>query len=129
MVPRLTISGPAEVVACYAKLEPAASTRQVDLGPPGRGGFSVIHLGYNAARPPIGRQGGPWRRFPAGGRTVFHHVYFLSRSSSSIEIPCGPRMKQMRTPGRVVVGSLVNSTPLALISAATASISFTLSPR
>src|ERR1700678_3535999 len=27
---------PAEVVACYAKLEPAASTRQVDHGAPGR---------------------------------------------------------------------------------------------
>ena len=56
-------------------------------------------------------------------------AYFLSRSSSSIEMPCGPRMKQMRTPGRIVVGSLVNSTPLALISAATASMSFTVSPK
>jgi hypothetical protein len=57
------------------------------------------------------------------------HANFLSRSSSSIEMPCGPRMKQMRTPGRIVVGSLVNSTPLALISAATASMSFTVSPK
>ena len=57
------------------------------------------------------------------------HAYFLSRSRSSIEIPCGPRMKQMRTPGRMVVGSRVNSTPLALISAATASMSFTASPK
>ncbi len=52
------------------------------------------------------------------------HAYFLSRSRSSIEMPCGPRRKQMRTPGRIVVGSFVNSTPLALISAATASMSF-----
>lgn len=56
-------------------------------------------------------------------------VYFWSRSSNSIEMPCGPRMKQMRTPGRMVVGGLVNSTPLALISAATASMSFTVSPK
>ena len=34
------------------------------------------------------------------------HAYFLSRSSSSTEMPCGPRMKQMRTPGRMVVGLL-----------------------
>ena len=47
------------------------------------------------------------------------------RSSSSIEMPCGPRMKQMRTPGRTVVGSLVNSQPLALSSAATASMPLT----
>ncbi len=26
-------------------------------------------------------------------------------------MPCGPRRKQMRTPGLIVVGSLVNSTP------------------
>src|SRR5919201_4284498 len=57
------------------------------------------------------------------------HAYFGSRSRSSIEIPCGPRMKQMRTPGLIVVGSLVNSTPLPLISAATASMSFTVSPK
>ena len=44
-------------------------------------------------------------------------------------MPCGPRMKQMRTPGRMVVGSFVNSTPLALISVATASMSFTVSPK
>src|SRR4051794_28710817 len=57
------------------------------------------------------------------------HAYFLSRSKSSTEMPCGPRMKQMRTPGRMVVGSLVNSTPFALISAATASMSLTASPK
>nr|GAJ35988.1 hypothetical protein BDOA9_0152000 [Bradyrhizobium sp. DOA9] len=56
-------------------------------------------------------------------------VYFLSRSSSSIEMPSGPRMKQMRTPGRMVVGSRVKATPLALISAATASMSFTVKPK
>ena len=59
----------------------------------------------------------------------FSYEYFLSRSSSSIEMPCGPRMKQMRMPGRMVVGSFVNSTPLALISAATASMSFTVNPK
>src|SRR5204862_1475594 len=31
--------------------------------------------------------------------------YLASRSSSSIEMPCGLRMKQMRTPGRIVTGS------------------------
>jgi hypothetical protein len=68
---------------------------------------------------------------PAPDRALapFPHVYFLSRSSSSTEMPCGPRMKQMRTPGRMVVGSFVNSTPFALISAATASMSFTVSPK
>src|SRR5712672_791972 len=38
-----------------------------------------------------GAPGQPARRFS--------YAYFLSRSSSSIEMPCGPRMKQMRTPG------------------------------
>src|SRR4051794_29465132 len=69
-----------------------------------------------------------WCRAAAFG-FEFVYAYFLSRSSSSTEMPCGPRMKQMRTPGRMVVGSLVNSTPLALISAATASMSFTVKPK
>ena len=50
-------------------------------------------------------------------------------TKSSIEMPCGPRIKQMRTPGRIVVGGFVNSTPFALISAATASMSFTVRPK
>ena len=51
------------------------------------------------------------------------------RSSSSIDTPSGARMKQTRTPGRTVVGSRVNSTPLALRSAAMASIPLTESPK
>src|SRR5262247_4344141 len=51
------------------------------------------------------------------------------RSSSSIETPSGARMKQTRTPGRTVVGSRVNSTPLALSSAAIASMPLTDSPK
>src|SRR5262249_29344483 len=56
-------------------------------------------------------------------------THTVLRSNSSIEIPCGPRMKQIRTPGRTVVGSLVNSTPLPLSSAATASMPLTVSPK
>ncbi len=48
------------------------------------------------------------------------------RSSSSIDTPSGPRMKQTRVPGRTVVGSRVNSTPLALRSAAIASMPVTV---
>lgn len=44
-------------------------------------------------------------------------------------MPCGPRRKQIRTPGRMVIGSRVNSTPLALSDAATASMSRTESPK
>ncbi|MGY4338206.1 hypothetical protein ACVWW3_003112 [Bradyrhizobium sp. LM2.9] len=31
-----------------------------------------------------------------------------------MEMPSGPRMKQMRTPGRIVVGSRVKVTPFGL---------------
>jgi hypothetical protein len=41
----------------------------------------------------------------------------------------GPRKKQMRNPGRMVRGSMVNSTPLALSSAATASTPLTVRPK
>src|SRR5437899_1464336 len=58
------------------------------------------------------------------GVAVFQ-AYLLSRSSSSTEMPCGPRMKQMRTPGRMVVGSLVNSTP-SLANSAGGGIAFQL---
>ncbi len=51
------------------------------------------------------------------------------RSRSSIDTPSGARMKQTRTPGRTVVGSRVNSTPLLLSSAAMASMPFTLRPK
>jgi hypothetical protein len=56
-------------------------------------------------------------------------TYLSSRSRSSIEMPCGPRRKQMRVPGRMVVTSLVNSTPFAFSSAATASMPLTASPK
>ena len=51
------------------------------------------------------------------------------RSSSSIWTFCGPRRKAMRTPGRIVFGSTVNSAPFCLSSATTASIPSTRSPR
>src|SRR3954471_22394678 len=51
------------------------------------------------------------------------------RSSSSIETPCGARRKATRTPGRTVVGSRLNSAPLALSSATTASMPLTSSPK
>jgi hypothetical protein len=101
--------------------------------PPGRSRFSVIHSAVSRwlGGRSVGK--GPCCLISQGSRRIglraLLQTYFLSRSSSSIEMSCGPRMKQMRTPGRMVVGSLVNSTPLALISAATASISFTLSPK
>ena len=101
-------------------------------------GYDLRHSGVGSAVMP---KRGRWRqrdRFVGrvapdadldNRRVPFSYAYFLSRSNSSIEMPCGPRMKQMRTPGRMVVGSLVNSTPLALISAATASMSFTVNPK
>ena len=55
--------------------------------------------------------------------------YFGSRSNSSIETPSGPRIKQIRTPGRTVVGSRVNSTPFFFSSAATASMPLTVRPK
>jgi hypothetical protein len=55
--------------------------------------------------------------------------YFGSRSKSSIETPSGPRIKQIRTPGRTVVGSRVNSTPFFFNSAATASMPLTARPK
>src|SRR6516162_9030193 len=51
------------------------------------------------------------------------------RSSSSIDTPSGARKKATRTPGRTVVGSRVNSAPLALSSATTASMPLTVSPK
>ena len=57
------------------------------------------------------------------------HVYFGSRSSSSIEMPCGPRRKQILMPGRGTCGGLLNSTPLPLSSAAMASMPLTASPK
>src|SRR5579885_208202 len=56
-------------------------------------------------------------------------VYLASRSSNSMETPCGPRKKQILMPGRGLCGSLVNSTPLALSSAAMVSMPDTASPK
>jgi hypothetical protein len=50
------------------------------------------------------------------------------RSSNSICTFCGPRRKAMRTPGRIVLGSTVNSAPLCFSSATTASMPSTRSP-
>ena len=50
------------------------------------------------------------------------------RSSSSIWTFCGPRKKAMRTPGRMVFGSTVNSAPFCFSSATTASMPSTRSP-
>ena len=41
---------------------------------------------------------------------------------------CGPRRKAMRTPGRIVFGSTVNSARFCLSSATTASLPSTRSP-
>src|SRR6185437_4174995 len=51
------------------------------------------------------------------------------RSTSSMLTFCGPRRNAIRTPGRTVVGSIVNSAPLALSSATAASIPLTARPR
>ena len=56
-------------------------------------------------------------------------TYFGSRSSSSMEMPCGPRRKQILMPGRGIVGSMVNSTPFFLRSAAMASMPETARPK
>ena len=50
------------------------------------------------------------------------------RSSSSIWTFCGPRKKAMRTPGRMVFGSTVNSAPFCFSSVTTASMPSTRSP-
>jgi hypothetical protein len=52
----------------------------------------------------------------------------LSRCSSSIETFSGPRTNAMRTPGRIVVVSMVKSTPFAFSSATVVSISATRRP-
>src|SRR5450759_1540287 len=71
------------------------------------------------------------RRPPGRGRLITARVqeYFGSRSSSSIEMPCGPRRKQIFLPGRGECGSLVNSTPFFLRSAAMASMPETARPK
>src|SRR3974390_1207004 len=56
-------------------------------------------------------------------------VYFGSRSTSSIDMPCGPRRKQILMPGRGECGSLVNSTPFFFRSAAMESMPETARPK
>ena len=71
--------------------------------------FTVDAATAKARRPPMGAwtsaRGERQLPLPQG-------AYFGSRSSNSIDTPSGARMKQMRTPGRIVVGSRVNSKPL-----------------
>ncbi len=62
-----------------------------------------------------------------GGPIIARHASL--RSTSSIDAPSGPRRKQMRTPGRLSVGSIVNSAPLALSSATRLSRSSTRRPK
>jgi hypothetical protein len=50
------------------------------------------------------------------------------RSSNSIWTFCGPRRKAMRTPGRIVFGSTVNSAPFCFSSSTTLSMPSTRSP-
>src|SRR5262245_45160269 len=69
------------------------------------------------------------RTWLAFHRVTPHAAHAGVRSSSTLDTPSGVRMKQRRTPGRTVVGSLVNSTPLALRSAAMASMPLTVSPK
>src|SRR5262245_1014121 len=64
---------------------------------------------------------------PSNGRITAPQVAL--RSSSSIDTPSGARRKATRTPGRTVVGSRVNSTPLALSSATMASMPLTRRPK
>ncbi len=61
--------------------------------------------------------------------TVSLHLYLGSRSSSSMEMPCGPRRKQILIPGRGMVGSVVNSTPFFFRSATMASMPVTARPK
>ena len=84
--------------------------------------------GSASARPTTAPAGGCRSRCsPAASARGEAHACL--RSSNSIEMPSGPRMKHTRTPGRTVVGSRVNSTPLALRSAAMASMPLTVSPK
>ena len=48
---------------------------------------------------------------------------------SSIDTFCGAVRKAMRTPGRMVFGSIVKATPFAFSSATARSISVTVSPK
>src|SRR5262249_51102072 len=69
------------------------------------------------------------RAMPGNDGFAWHPCAQTLRSSSSIDTPSGARRKATRTPGRTVVGSRVNSTPLALSSATIASMPLTVSPK
>ena len=75
----------------------------------------------------VGRRGRAERQQQRESGKAAHHL--IPRSSTSIETPSGPRMKQILMPGRGELSSMVNSAPLALRSATTLSMSFTRSPK
>ena len=89
--------------------------------PPSRTLNKSLAHGFRASRP-----AGHGRRTVRARRTARHAA---SRSRISISTSCGPRTKAMRTPGRMVFGSTVNSTPLVFNSSQTASMLRTRSPR
>lgn len=60
-----------------------------------------------------------FRRHQTGGAGANDKNAQALRSSNSIATFSGPRTKQMRIPGRIAVGSMVNSAPLVFNSATT----------
>ena len=142
-------NGPAHVTAAIVTLPPGGRTVLHKHGVPMFGyilegeimeAMDAAHFGADAGPQPVRIcHGSAGRRVSARCSSVpaqaherrhrLRHTYFWSRSKSSIEMPCGPRKKQMRRPGRMVRGSMVNSTPLASSSAATASMPLTVSPK
>jgi hypothetical protein len=93
--------------------------RQVQPTAPGnqqfaRGRWNVI--GYHHRGTCLRRR---FRRHQAGGASTNNQNAQALRSSNSIATFSGPRRKQMRMPGRIAVGSMVKSAPLAFNSATT----------
>jgi len=79
-----------------------------------RGGWHVIghyHRGTGLCR--------GFRRHQPGGAGPNDQNAQALRSSNSMATFSGPRTKQMRMPGRMEVGSMVNSAPFAFNSATT----------
>ena len=70
-----------------------------------------------------------WRGKRQQQRKCTPKFHLMPRSSTSIDTPSGPRMKQILMPGRGEFSSMVNSAPFALRSATTLSMSFTRSPK
>ena len=93
--------------------------RQIQPAAPGdqqlaRGRWHVIghyHRGTGLCR--------GFRRHQAGGAGPNDQNAQALRSSNSMATFSGPRTKQMRMPGRMEVGSMVNSAPFAFNSATT----------